>query len=72
MVATENESAVTNLLAAYEAEWNAHARSKAYAVRAEAEGLERPPGKSRSMPATMRALFAKWEEKQQPIFALFA
>jgi hypothetical protein len=31
MVATENEHAVTNLLAAYEGEVNAHARYKAFA-----------------------------------------
>lgn len=39
MVATENETAVSNLLAAYESELNAHARYKAYAVKAEAEGM---------------------------------
>jgi rubrerythrin len=39
MVATENENAVGNLLAAYEGELNAHVRYKAYAVRAEAEGM---------------------------------
>ena len=39
MVATENECAVTNLLFAYESELNAHARYKAYAARAEAEGM---------------------------------
>jgi rubrerythrin len=39
MVATENESAVTNLLAAYEGELNAHVRYKAFAVKAEAEGM---------------------------------
>ena len=39
MVATENEIAVSNLLKAYEGELNAHARYKAYAARAEAEGM---------------------------------
>jgi len=39
MVAAENESAVSNLLNAYESEVNAHARYKAYAVKAEAEGM---------------------------------
>jgi rubrerythrin len=39
VVATENENAVSNLLAAYEGELNAHVRYKAYAVRAEAEGM---------------------------------
>src|ERR1700722_10805064 len=39
MVATANENAVTNLLVAYEGEVNAHARYKAYAVKAEAEGM---------------------------------
>jgi rubrerythrin len=39
LVAIENESAVSNLLAAYEGEVNAHTRYKAYAVRAEAEGM---------------------------------
>lgn len=39
MVATENEHAVSNLLAAYEGEVNAHARYKAFAVKAEDEGL---------------------------------
>ena len=39
MVATENENAVSNLLQAYESELNAHARYKAYAVKAEAEGI---------------------------------
>lgn len=39
MVATENESAVNNLLDAYASELNAHARYKAYAARAEAEGM---------------------------------
>lgn len=39
MVAAENENAVSNLLAAYEGELNAHARYKAYALKAEAEGL---------------------------------
>lgn len=39
MVAAENESAVSNLLAAYEGELNSHVRYKAYAVRAEAEGM---------------------------------
>jgi rubrerythrin len=39
MVATENESAVSNLLKAYEGELNSHARYKAYAAPAEAEGM---------------------------------
>ena len=39
MVATEKENAVGNLLAAYESEINAHARYKAYAAKAESEGL---------------------------------
>jgi rubrerythrin len=39
MVAAENESAVSNLLAAYEGELNSHARYKAYAAKAEAEGM---------------------------------
>jgi rubrerythrin len=39
MVATENENAVSNLLAAYEGEINAHARYKAFAVKAEDEGM---------------------------------
>ena len=39
MVATEQENAVTNLLAAYESEVNAHARYKAFAAKAETEGL---------------------------------
>lgn len=39
MVATENENAVSNLLAAYESELNAHARYKAYAAKAESEGM---------------------------------
>ena len=39
MVAAENESAVSNLLKAYEGELNSHARYKAYAARAEAEGM---------------------------------
>lgn len=39
MVAAENESAVYDLLAAYENELNAHARYKAYAAKAEAEGM---------------------------------
>lgn len=39
MVATENENGVNNLLAAYEGEINAHARYKAFAAKAEAEGL---------------------------------
>jgi rubrerythrin len=39
MVATENENAVSNLLAAYEGEINAHARYKAFAAKAESEGL---------------------------------
>jgi rubrerythrin len=39
MVATENENGVSNLLAAYEGELNAHARYKAFAAKAEAEGM---------------------------------
>jgi rubrerythrin len=39
MVATENENAVGNLLSAYEGEVNAHVRYKAYANKAETEGL---------------------------------
>jgi rubrerythrin len=39
MVATENESAVGNLLKAYEGELNAHARYRAYAAKAEDEGM---------------------------------
>jgi rubrerythrin len=39
MVATENENAIGNLLAAYEGELNSHARYKAYAARAESEGM---------------------------------
>jgi rubrerythrin len=39
MVAAENENAVGNLLEAYENEVNAHARYKAYAVKAETEGM---------------------------------
>jgi rubrerythrin len=39
MVATENENAVSNLLAAYEGELNAHICYKAYAVKAEAERM---------------------------------
>jgi rubrerythrin len=41
MVATEKEDALSNLLAAYESEINAHARYKAFALKAEAEGLPR-------------------------------
>jgi rubrerythrin len=39
LVDTQNENAVSNLLAAYEGELNSHARYKAYATRAEAEGM---------------------------------
>ena len=39
MVATDSDSAVTNLLAAYENEINSHARYKAFATKAESEGL---------------------------------
>jgi len=39
MVATENENAVSNLLAAYESEINSHARYKAFAAKADSEGL---------------------------------
>ena len=61
MVATENENAVSNLLAAYEGEMNAHARYKAYAAKAESEGLPgaaslfRSCGLSRSTPAIVLA-----------------
>jgi len=41
MVVTEKQGALDNLLAAYENEINAHARYKAFAVRADAEGLPR-------------------------------
>jgi rubrerythrin len=41
MVTTEKEDALSNLLAAYESEINAHARYKAFALKAEAEGLHR-------------------------------
>jgi len=41
MVVTEKEGALGNLLAAYENEINAHARYKAFALRADAEGLPR-------------------------------
>jgi len=40
MVATEKENAISDLLAAYESEINAHARYKAYAAKAESEGLK--------------------------------
>lgn len=39
MLATDNETAVGDLLSAYEGEINAHARYKAYANKAEAEGM---------------------------------
>src|SRR5258708_37796008 len=39
MVATENRNAVSNLIAAYEGELNAHAKYKAFALKAESEGL---------------------------------
>jgi rubrerythrin len=39
MVITEKESALSNLLAAYEGEINANARYKAFAQKAETEGL---------------------------------
>ena len=39
MVGTENENGVTNLLAAYEGEVNSHVRYKAFAAKAEAEGM---------------------------------
>lgn len=39
MVATENEKGISDLLQAYENELNAHTRYKAYAVKAEAEGM---------------------------------
>jgi rubrerythrin len=41
MVATEKENSISNLLAAYEGELNAHAKYKAFAVKADAEGLHR-------------------------------
>jgi len=41
MVVTEKEGALGNLLAAYENEINAHARYKAFARKAESEGLLR-------------------------------
>jgi rubrerythrin len=41
MVITEKESTLSNLLAAYEGEINAHARYKAFAQKAEVEGLPR-------------------------------
>jgi rubrerythrin len=52
MVATDNENAVTNLLSAYENELNAHARYKAYAVKAESEGF---PGAASLFRAAARA-----------------
>ena len=39
MVAAEKEIAVAELVTAYQSEVNAHARYKAYAIRAEAEGI---------------------------------
>jgi len=39
MLATEDGNAVSSLLAAYEGEINAHARYKAFAAKAESEGL---------------------------------
>ena len=62
MIATENESAVSNLLAAYEGELNAYARYKAYASRAEAEGMN-------GAASLFRA--AKWVARPQPIFFPF-
>jgi rubrerythrin len=41
MVTTDKEDALTSLLAAYEGEINAHAKYKAFALKAEAEGLPR-------------------------------
>jgi rubrerythrin len=41
MVISDKDSALTNLLAAYEGELNSHAKYKAFAERAEAEGLRR-------------------------------
>jgi rubrerythrin len=41
MVTAEREDALSNLLAAYEGEVNAQARYKAFAVKAEFEGLPR-------------------------------
>ncbi|HEY2472079.1 MAG TPA: rubrerythrin family protein [Terracidiphilus sp.] len=39
MVAAENENGISNLLEAYENEVNAHAQYKAFATKAEAEGM---------------------------------
>ena len=39
MVATEDRNAVQNLVTAYEGELNAHAKYKAFAQKAESEGL---------------------------------
>jgi len=39
MVAAEHDCEISNLLAAYESEVNAHVRYKAYAAKAEAEGM---------------------------------
>lgn len=39
MVATENRNAVSNLMSAYEGELNAHAKYKAFAIKAESEGF---------------------------------
>jgi rubrerythrin len=44
MMTAETENAVNNLLAAYEGEINAHAKYKAFAVKAEIEGLNRAAG----------------------------
>jgi len=52
MVATETEGAVSNLLSAYENEINSHARYKAYAAKAELEGL---PGAASLFRAAARA-----------------
>src|SRR3974390_1266650 len=41
MVTTEKEPALSNLLAAYEGEINTHAKYKAFAFKAESEGLPR-------------------------------
>jgi rubrerythrin len=41
MMTTETDSALGNLLTAYEGEVNAHAKYKAFAIKAEIEGLNR-------------------------------
>jgi rubrerythrin len=52
VAAAEDESAAKNLVAAFEDELNAHVAYKAYAVRADAEGL---PGAASLFRATARA-----------------